>query len=46
MKATALAGPVTCDKTGFSVSFNEFLKIVSNERKSQPDESSLMDMFR
>ena len=45
-QATELAGSVTCDNTGFSVSFNEFLKIVSNERKSQPDEMSLMEMFR
>ena len=37
---------MSCDKTGFSVSFNEYLKIVSNERKSEPDEVSLMEMFR
>ena len=45
-QATELAGSVTCDNTGYSVSFNEFLKIVSNERKSQPDEMSLIEMFR
>jgi len=45
-QATEIAGTVSADVTGFSVSFNEYLKLVSNERKSDPDECALMNMFK
>ena len=41
-----LAGTVSLDTSGFSVCFNEYLKIVSNERIKDPDENSLLQMFR
>ena len=37
---------MSADITGNSVSFNEYLKLVSNERKSEPDEDALLNMFR
>ena len=41
-----LAATVSADTSGFSVSFNEYLKLVSNERKADPDEAALLNMFR
>ena len=41
-----LAATVSTDTSGFSVSFNEYLKLVSNERKADPDEAALLNMFR
>ena len=45
-QATDLAATISLDVTGFSVSFNEYLKFVSNERKKEPDSSALLDMFK
>ena len=42
----AIAGLVSCDKTGFSVSFNEYLSLVSMQRRAEPDEESLLDVFQ
>ena len=33
------------DKTNHSVSFNEFLKLMSLQREVEPDEDTLLDMF-
>ena len=45
-QASEAARTVSADITGNSVSFNEYLKLVSNERKSEPDEDALLNMFR
>merc|ERR1712079_52667 len=45
-QAMELAATVSADTSGFSVSFNEYLKLVSNERKADPDEAALLNMFR
>merc|ERR1719431_140362 len=36
---------VGVDKTGFSLSFNEFLTLVSTKRREDPCEASLMSAF-
>ena len=46
VQAMELAATVSADTSGFSVSFNEYLKLVSNERKGDPDEAALLNMFR
>ena len=33
------------DKTNFSVSFNEFLKLMSEQQESEPDEEALVQVF-
>ncbi|XP_023342314.1 uncharacterized protein LOC111712037 [Eurytemora carolleeae] len=40
-----MAGLVSVDETGFSVSFNEYLRLVSLQRRAEPDEHSLLDVF-
>ena len=45
-QASEAAKTVSADSTGHSVSFNEYLKLVSNERKSEPDEDALLNMFK
>ena len=45
-QASEAARTVSVDRTGHSVSFNEYLKLVSNERKSEPDEDALLNMFK
>ena len=42
----AIAGLVSCDKTGYSVSFNEYLRLVSMQRRAEPDEQTLMEIFK
>ena len=41
-----MAGGVSVDLTGFSVSFNEYLKLISIKRRAEPDEDSLTEVFR
>ena len=45
-QATTLAGSVSCDMVRFSVSFNEYLRLVSIQRRADPDEETLLDMFQ
>jgi len=44
-QAKTMAGSVSMDTSGFSVSFNEYLTLVSLQRRAEPDESSLLDVF-
>lgn len=44
-QAQELASSVSVDKTNFSVSFNEFLKLFSQQQESEPDEGTLVDVF-
>lgn len=43
--AQALASTVTVDTTNYSISFNEFLKFMSQQQESEPDEETLVDVF-
>ena len=43
-QAKSLAQLVSCDRHGFSVSFNEYLTLVSIQRR-EPDEETLLDVF-
>ena len=45
-KAKSMAGAVSVDVTGFSVSFNEYLKLISIKRRAEPDQDSLTEVFR
>jgi len=45
-QAKAIAAMVTCDMTGFSVSFNEYLRLISIQRRADPDEETLMEVFQ
>ena len=45
-QAKLLAGQVSVDVTGFSVSFNEYLRLISLKRRAEPDEDALMEVFR
>ena len=45
-QARTLAETVSVDRTNHSVSFNEFLKLMSLQREIEPDEETLLDMFR
>ena len=45
-KAVSLARLVSCDRHGFSISFNEYLQLVSIQRKGEPDEETLLDVFQ
>ena len=45
-QARSLAETVSVDRTNHSVSFNEFLKLMSMQRDVEPDEETLLDMFR
>ena len=45
-QARSLAETVSVDRTNHSVSFNEFLKLMSTQREVEPDEETLLDMFR
>lgn len=40
-----LASTVSVDKTNFSVSFNEFLTLMSKEQEIEPDEETLVGVF-
>ena len=41
-----MAGQVSVDVTGYSVSFNEYLQLISIKRRAEPDEDTLMEVFR
>ena len=43
--AKMLAASVSVDKTNYSVSFNEFLKLFSIQRDGEPDHETLVDVF-
>ena len=45
-QARSLAETVSVDRTNHSVSFNEFLRLMSMQRDVEPDEETLLDMFR
>jgi Ca2+-binding EF-hand superfamily protein len=36
---------VSADKTNFSVSFNEFLRLTAMQRESEPDQETLVQVF-
>ena len=40
-----LVGEVSVDKTHFSLSFNEYLTLISNNRRAKPTEVNLIDAF-
>ena len=42
----ALALLVSADKSGSSLSFNEYLRLVSMQRRAEPDQHSLTDVFQ
>lgn len=44
-QAQDLAKSVSVDKTNFSVSFNEFLKLMSMQQAAEPDSEVLQDVF-
>jgi len=44
-QAKVMATMVTCDMTGFSISFNEYLRLISIQRRADPDEESLLEVF-
>jgi Ca2+-binding EF-hand superfamily protein len=44
-QALYLASMVSVDKTNYSVSFNEFLKLMSMQQEMEPDEETLIDVF-
>ena len=46
IKAKTMASQVSVDVTGFSVSFNEYLRLISIQRRAEPDEDKLMEVFR
>jgi len=41
-----MASQVSLDLTGFSVSYNEYFRLISIKRRAQPDEESLLEVFR
>ena len=43
-QAKSLAGAVSVDVTGYSVSFNEYLKLISIKRRAEPDQDSLTEV--
>ena len=46
VKAKSFIRKVSADKYGFSVSFNEYLRLVSLYKRRDPDEECLLDIFR
>lgn len=40
-----LASTVSVDKTNYSVSFNEFLKLMSMQQELEPDEETLVQVL-
>ena len=44
-QARMLAKTVSVDKTNCSVSFNEFLKLMSTQQEAEPDHETLVDVF-
>ena len=45
-QALSLASKVSSDHHGYSVSFNEYLQLVSFQRRKEPDQQDLMQVFR
>jgi len=45
-QAKAMAARVSCDMAGFSVSFNEYLRMISIQRRADPDEETLLEIFQ
>ena len=41
-----MASLVSVDVSGFSVSYNEYLKLISIKRRAEPDQDTLMEVFR
>ena len=46
VQMTAMVGLVGVDKTGFSLSFNEFLTLMSVKRREEPKGQNLLSSFR
>ena len=46
MQAKSLARLVSCDRHGYSISFNEYLRLVSIQRKEEPDGDRLLEAFQ
>ena len=44
-QAQELAATVSVDKEKYSVSFNEFLQFMYNQKTTEPDEETLVKMF-
>merc|ERR1711915_291517 len=45
-QAKSMVKHVSCDHHGYSLSFNEYLQLVSAQRRREPDEQILMEVFR
>merc|ERR1711915_53055 len=45
-QASGLASTVSCDMIGFSISFNEYLRLISLQRREDPTEEALLNMFQ
>lgn len=45
-QAKAMVSLVSIDTIGFSVSFNEYLRLVSLQRRAEPSEETLLDIFQ
>jgi len=45
-QAKEMVGCVSVDKIGFSCSFNEFLRLVSLQRRAEPSEETLLNVFQ
>ena len=41
----AFVSGVGVDKTGFSLSYNEFLTLIASKRREEPSEGSLLSAF-
>ena len=41
-----MASEVSADLTGYSVSFNEYLRLISIKRRAEPDKDMLLEVFR
>ena len=46
MQAKEMIGQVSVDTRQASVSFNEYLRLVSCQRRADPDETSLLSVFQ
>ena len=46
MQAQSIVSLVSCDHHGYSVSFNEYLQLVSLQRRREPDEQIMIEVFR
>ena len=42
----SMARKVSCDHQEYSASFNEFLTLVSKQRREEPDQYDLLGVFR